>query len=144
MAMKRNQFVIILASVLASTSIGASNIAIAQPSSGMKQTYCRESTRQARFGPSDPNWQAEFAGISLSSEQTERVCQLKATLDKEAFGRGFKLGQLFEWANTGSQGEEAFKRSPIAGAIRKYNANIQQVLTPEQYQQWVRNGGGER
>lgn len=142
--MKRNQFVIIFASLLTFTSVGTSCVAVAQTSSGMKSTYCRESTRNYKFGPSDPNWRAEFASINLNSEQVDRICKLKATANKEIFGGGFSLDKLIEQANTGSRGEQEFQRSPIAKAIRKYNANIQQVLTSKQYQQWQRNGGGER
>lgn len=141
--MKWNRLTLICATILAVASTGVMG-GIAQPLTGTKPAYCLESTSAAKFGPGDFDWQQEFANIDLSTEQVNRICQLKATLHQEAFGSGFKLDSLLEWAQAGSQGEQEFRRSPIAQAIRNYNAGIQWLLTPEQYQQWQQNGGGER
>jgi hypothetical protein len=121
-----------------------STAAIAQSAS--ESAHCPQSKVEqgSTFGPNNPEWQAEFAGINLSSEQTNRVCELKATLEREAFGDGFNILTLIEWGNAGDRGELEFNQSAIADAIRNYNTSIQQVLTTEQYQQWQRNGEGDR
>ena len=79
--MKRNQFLLICTSVLTLTTLSLSTAAIAQIAS--ESTHCPQSTEQdSTFGLGNPEWQAEFKGINLSSEQVNRVCELKAALER--------------------------------------------------------------
>jgi hypothetical protein len=145
--MKDNKFTPIAVSILAVASMGMPTLAIAQTPVEPQPTTCPGSLfgrSESLPGPGHSDWQAEFAAIDLSPDQVSQVCKLKATLDREAFGPGFSLERVIEWANSGEQGEQTFRQSAIAQAIRNYNASIQKVLTPTQYQQWVQNGGGER
>lgn len=140
--MKRNQVIIIAVSLLTLATMGVTTGAKAQASGETELAYCPGSTPEAMYGPRDSDWRREFENITLSSEQVNQVCELKARVDQEAFGADFNLQTLLDWANAGQRGEQAFNQSSIASAIRRYNAGIQRVLTPEQYQQWQRNGSG--
>ncbi|MEB3360234.1 MAG: hypothetical protein VKK04_26150 [Synechococcales bacterium] len=149
--MKRHHLIIGVATVLALTSLGATTLA---QQSNSPETFNPQDlqTTDIEVDPyelpdpaTDPDWQAEFRGIDLSPEQVNRILELKETLDREAFGSNpasVILG-LLEMADAGEQGDREFNQSSLADAIRNYNTGIRELLTPEQYQQYVENAGSE-
>lgn len=146
--MKPNRLAFIFASVLALAS--TSTPTLAQDNSvDLNQQELDADIEVEQYEPpdpaTDPDWQAEFKGIDLSPEQESRILQLKATLNREAFGPnpGSIILGLIEMASAGERGDEEFRQSSVAAAIRRYNTGVKEVLTPEQYQQYIQNGGGE-
>lgn len=149
--MKLNRLMIIFASVLAFTSVGASTLAQGGDlvehfnSQEVESTDIQVDPYELPNPATDTEWQEEFRGIDLSPEQASRILELKETLNNQAFGSdpaSVVLG-LFEMANAGEEGDEEFNQSSVANAIREYNTGIREVLTPEQYEQYVENTGSE-